>query len=372
MSVVLPPLLITTDVPLTEEIQRLAAVAGCGLELVADPADAIEHWRTAPVVVLDALAAARCSELALPRRPGVLLLHSSEDQGFWRAAFRVGAEHTLALPDDDAELVDLLAGTVERDGPHRAEVLGVLGGSGGAGASVLASAVALAAAQRGDRCLLLDGDPRGGGLDLAVGTEEADGLRWSGLTVSGGRIAASALADALPGRRFGAGCLSVLAGDRDDDAPSNLGGDTVAAVITAARRVYDTVVCDLPRTAGEPTTVGLRHCDLSVVVVPAEVRACAAASQIVRSLGGDLGSGRAVIRGPSRSGLTPGDVGRAVGLDVLTTIRSHPALPVALDKSGLGGTRFAGHGPLARAAREVLAELATVSTTGQPRRDGAA
>ncbi len=372
MSVVPPPLLITADVPLAEELQRLAAVAGCGLERVADPAAAGEHWRTAPVVVLDAVAAARCSELALPRRPGVLLLHTSEDEDFWRTAFRIGAEHTLSLPDDDAELVDLLASTVERDGPHRAEVLGVLGGCGGAGASVLASAVALAAARRGDRCLLLDGDPRGGGLDLAVGTEEADGLRWSGLTVSGGRIAASALADALPGRRFGAGSLSVLAADRDDDAPPSLDADTVAAVIMAARRVYDTVVCDLPRTVDDPTTVGLRHCDLSVVVVPAEVRACAAAGQIVRSLGGDLGPSRAVIRGPSRSGLAPDDVGRAVELEVLTTVRSQAALPVALDKSGLGGTRFAGRGPLARAAREVLAELTRVSTSGELRRDGAA
>ncbi|QGK68402.1 septum formation initiator [Allosaccharopolyspora coralli] len=372
MSATPQPLLITTDVPLSEEIQRLAAVAGCGLQRVADPSEVGEYWRTAPAVVLDAAAAARCVELALPRRPGVLLLHTSDDTDFWRAAFRVGAEHTLALPDDDAELVDRLAGTVECSGPHRAEVLGVLGGCGGAGASVLAAAAALAAAQRGDRCLLLDGDPCGGGLDLAVGTEEADGLRWSGLTVSGGRIAASALAEALPGRRFGAGTLSVLAGDRDDGAPPDLGAGAVDAVVTAARRVYDTVVCDLPRTVGELTNVGLRHCDLSVVVVPAEVRACAATAQVVRSLAGNLGSSRAVVRGPARSGLTSTDVGRAVGLDVLTTIRSNPALPVALDRSGLGGTRFAGRGPLARGAREVLAELTAVSAAGELRRDGAA
>ena len=60
-------------------------------------------------------------------------------------------------------------------------IVGVTGARGGAGASILASMLALTAARQGLRPLLVDGDPLGGGLDLMLGLEQADGLRCSGL-----------------------------------------------------------------------------------------------------------------------------------------------------------------------------------------------
>jgi hypothetical protein len=64
-----------------------------------------------------------------------------------------------------------------------------------------------------------------------------------------------------------------------------------------------------------------------------------------------------VVRGPAPGGLSVADVGRAVGLDVLVVMRSHPGLRAAVDRHGLCSGRFAARGPVGRAARGVLTAL---------------
>src|SRR5690242_21033170 len=46
--------------------------------------------------------------------------------------------------------------------------------------------------------ILIDGDPLGGGLDLLLGEEQADGLRWPGLAEVSGRVTPAALRRDLP------------------------------------------------------------------------------------------------------------------------------------------------------------------------------
>src|SRR5205814_44230 len=124
------------------------------------------------------------------------------DQQVCRGAGAVGAQHVAVLPDAEAWLVGALADAVESpaDGGR---VLAVVGGRGGAGASVFATAVAVAVAESGRHAMLVDCDALSGGLDLAVGAEKVDGLRWSGLTLASGRVSASALHAALPSARLG-------------------------------------------------------------------------------------------------------------------------------------------------------------------------
>src|SRR5690349_916184 len=62
-------------------------------------------------------------------------------------------------------------------------VLGVVGGSGGVGASSFAAVLAATAG----RSLLVDLDVAGGGLDVVLGIEAEAGARWSGLHLAGGR-----------------------------------------------------------------------------------------------------------------------------------------------------------------------------------------
>lgn len=352
-----PPLLITTDDRLAEEIQRLAAVSGCEPRRHSDPASVGAQWRTASLVLLDSAAAGAIVSCGLPRRGGVLVIRAGPAPDFWQAAFEVGAEQVIELPANEAALVEQLAGTLDEAAPGGGRVLAVLGGCGGAGASILASAVAVGAGRSGDQCLLLDCDPLGGGLDLVVGAEEVEGLRWSGLTVSGGRVPVAALHDALPARKIGSGALTVLSCDRDGPS-SGLTVHAVQAVIAAGRRAGETVVCDLPRSLPEAAAAALRLADLTVLVVPAEVRACAAAARLVtETRERAAGPIQLVVRGPAPGGLTVADVGRVVGLDVLTTMRPHPGLGAAVDRHGLCSGRFATRGPVGRAARRVLAAL---------------
>ena len=61
---------------------------------------------------------------------------------------------------------------------------------------MFATALAFAAPE----ALLVDVDPWGGGIDLALGGEADAGLRWPDLAVQGGRLDYAALRDALPAR----------------------------------------------------------------------------------------------------------------------------------------------------------------------------
>lgn len=349
------PLLITREPALVEEVSRLAAAAGGELEHAAKPA--AQRWRAAPLVLLDASSVAEVD--GLPRRHGIVVLCRGPAPDIWRAAFGIGADHVLDLPADEAGLIELLADTA--DAPARAgRILAILGGCGGAGASVLATAVAVSSARNGQRSLLVDCDPLGGGLDLAVGAETTDGLRWSGLTVNAGRLAASALHEALPQRRIGPGAITVLSCDRDGPS-TGLTPEAVRAVLGAGRRAGDTVVCDLPRTLPDAAVAGLGQADLTVVVVPAEVRACAAAARAVSGIrehtGGEIGL---VVRGPAPGGLRAADVARAVGAEVLAVMRAQPHLPAALDRGDFVMTR---KGPVSRAAQQILSALSRAETS---------
>ncbi|MGH3766285.1 MAG: septum site-determining protein Ssd [Pseudonocardiaceae bacterium] len=350
------PVMMMASGGLADEVTRLAAAAGCDPHRITDPGTAREEWTCAPLVLLDVAAALASASAGLPRRDGVVVICADGDPQVWRCAVAVGAQHVAVLPEAEAWLVGALADAIESPAdPGR--VLAVLGGRGGAGASVFAAAVAVAVADAGRQAILVDCDALGGGLDLTLGVEKMDGLRWSGLTLGDGRVPASALHAALPTPHLGGrGGLTVLSYDRPDRDRDGCGpdGTAVRTVCGAGRRAGDTVVCDLPRYPCDPGTAALETADLAILVVPAEVRACAAAATVaarVRRYGVAL---QLVVRGPAPGGITPADVGRTLGLPVLAAMRPQPGLAAALDRGVVPGRS---RGPLATAARQVLAAL---------------
>ncbi|HEY2725158.1 MAG TPA: septum site-determining protein Ssd [Pseudonocardiaceae bacterium] len=342
------PVVMMAPGALADELLRLAAAAGCEPEWVAGPDELRERWITAPLLLLDADAAECAASAGLPRRDGVVLVATASEPELWRRAVAAGAEHVAVLPDAEAWLVGAFSDAVEASGAPGG-VLAVLGGRGGAGASVFAVAAAVAAVESGRRSLLVDCDPLGGGLDLVLGAEGVAGLRWSGLALGSGRIAAAALHAALPAPRLGdKGGLTVLACDRDGPGPD---GAAVRTVCGAGRRAGEIVVCDVPRHPGESGTAALESADLAVLVVPAEVRACAAAATVAARVRRYGITPQLVVRGPAPGGLTPADVSRALDLPLLTSMRPQPGLAGALDRGAVPGR---GRGPLATAARRVI------------------
>lgn len=345
---------VVSDEPLLEELLKLAAAAGCDLERVPDVTAARGRWNTAPLVIVDEAAAEGCRGARLPRRNGVVLVASTEPRSAtWEHAVALGAEQVLRLPGGEQWLTEALADVVEGTGKPAGRVLSVLGGRGGAGASVFTAAVGLAALRRGRNALLIDCDPLAGGLDLVLGAENEQGLRWPETRLRSGRVSASALHAALPGRTRGEANLSILSGARDGHAPEP---DAVHAVIEAGRRSGDIVVCDLPRDLPRPASVALDLADLVALVVPAEVRACVAARKVAERILDRGARAGVVIRGPSPGGLRAEEVGHAVGLPVLATMSQQSGLARALEH---GDFSAGSRGPLASAANQVLDALTT-------------
>jgi secretion/DNA translocation related CpaE-like protein len=339
-----------SDPDLLDALLRLAAAAGCEVQRAVDPPQARAFWGDAPLVVLDSAAAAQCARAGLPRRGAVVVAVRGEPPAsVWRHAVAVGAEHVITLPEAEQWLVAALTDAAE--GPRtNGAVLAVVGGRGGAGASVLAAAVAVTAVREGARALLVDCDPLGGGLDLVLGAEDLGGLRWPGIGVEGGRVPAAALHAALPSPRVGRrdGALGVLSCDRSTHGPAPA---AVRAVVEAGRRAGDVVVCDLPRYPTDAATAALTVADLVALVVTADVRSSAAGARVATLLGRHGKPVRVVVRGPAPGGVEADEVARAVGAPLLAAMRPEPGLSRALER---GEAPPRPHGPLAGAARSVL------------------
>src|SRR5690606_37489262 len=149
----------------------------------------------------------------------------------WQLAADLGADQVIELPYAESWLVRRF--TESQSAPATAKLIATVPGSGGAGASVLATGLATTAVRQGIRPLLVDADPLGGGLDVLLGWEERAGLRWPDLTEASGAMSVDGLYTALPR----AGDLVVLSWDRSDlyEIPAN----AVDAVIDAGRRGSD-------------------------------------------------------------------------------------------------------------------------------------
>jgi secretion/DNA translocation related CpaE-like protein len=343
------PLVVTDDPVVREELLRIAATTGTELDVAPEAGAARRRWAAAGLVVVAADAAEGCARLRLPRRSGVVLLGVDlHDAGVWQRAVEVGAERVLFLPDCEPWLSTAFADAVEGSGPDGL-VVAVLGGRGGAGATTLASALAVTATRTGRSVLLVDGDPLGGGIDLVFGGEADRGLRWPDLDDTRGRVPAAALAEALP-RMDG---LSVLSWDRGSATP--VPAEAMAAVLAAGRRAHDLVVVDLPRAVDDAGRVVLAAAGCVLLVVPAEVRAAAAAGRVAGSVGLLCRDLRVVVRGPSPSGLDGTAVARALGLPLVGQLRPEPGLELALERGEAPGHR--GRGPLAELCGRLLEDL---------------
>jgi secretion/DNA translocation related CpaE-like protein len=192
-------------------------------------------------------------------------------------------------------------------------VIGVLAGSGGAGASVFAAVLAGQAAQHDRHSFLIDCDPAGGGLDVLLGCEQLPGPRWGQVRLAGSTLDPAVLVDSLP-RWQQVSFLSADTGQPLDPVP-------VALVLQAAQTV-STVVIDLPRAPSELRRAALRACDLVVLVMVAEVRALTATALLAAGL--DQDRTVVLVRGSARS-LSPGRIGELLCLPVLGRLPHDPA-----------------------------------------------
>ena len=336
-----PPLIITRDESLLDELLRLCAAAGVTPEVAGDAVTSLRSWTAAPLVLLGADLTAEVGVLQPVRRPGVHVVALGRvPDDLFRVALAVGAENVSELPASGSWVVESL--TDVGDARTSGQVIGVLGGSGGAGATTFACALGQVAALTSD-AVVVDCDPLGPGVDRVLGLEGRPGFRWDALCQTTGRLSARALREALP-HRGRLGVLSWYAA-----GTGTLQAFAAREAVSASRRGHDTVVLDLPRSPDPLVDELCSRCDRLLVLVVPTVAGVAAAARLCARFSDFAGVGL-VVRG---LGVEPDEVARATGVPVVATMLDQRGLEEAIDL-GLGPVRNP-RGRLGRAAREVLA-----------------
>ncbi|MCW2840967.1 MAG: hypothetical protein JWR55_2450 [Aeromicrobium sp.] len=334
-------LIATTDARVLDDGLRWCAALGVAAEHATDLTAVRRSWRRASLVVVGHDLAAELSRSGLPRREHVLVVADEPDR-WWSVAVALGAA-AVCRPVDEDRVIEVLARAV--DGRAEACLVAVVGAVGGAGASTLAAALGVAAHRRGLRPLVVDADPLGGGLELVLGAERAEGLRWDDFASTRGRVDAGTLAGVLPVHR-GVSSLSWATG-----APRALPA-SVPSVLDAAVRGFDLVAVDVPRhlEAAGAETVG--RAVLTVLLVPEEIAAVAAARHVLAGVRGCTES-VGLVCVARRAGIGSAAVSEALEMPVLARIRPDQRLRAAVDRGwGPGGSRR-----LRRAAATVLDTL---------------
>ena len=207
---------------------------------------------------------------------------------------------------------------------HR--VIGVVGCSGGVGASSLAVALALMASRRLGVCVAADGDLRGGGLDVTAGLEHLPGLRWPDLAAVQGDVDGAALVRSLPAQ----GALRVLAA-RGVVVPD----EVVMATVAGLSGVCPVTVVDvgprldcLPRRSGVVVVSGMSARQLAdaAVVVPTVLDAVEGGVQLV-------------LRAGRRDAEMAEEVAGHLELPLLGLLRDDPRASSDADRGGMPGAR---------------------------------
>lgn len=325
-----PPLVLAADAALRDELVRLAAAAGSVPEVLsATGPEALAAWPRASAAVVGGAEAVALAEAGAGRRAAVLVCCAEDDAwgpddpALLRAALALGADRVASLPHDAAAVTAALADA--GDPVTSAPVVAVVGGSGGAGASVLAAALATRAAARGPT-VLVDLDPVGPGAARLLGLDDGGGIGWPDLARGAGRLAAAELREAVPRTPAGVGVLGW------PGSPTSPGAATVREAVAAAARGHRAVVADLPRADLATHRELVAAARAVVLVARATVPGAWAAARLLGeeplAAPATLRRTLLVVRGDAQAAER---LGRALALDPVATVPDHRGLPESLD-----------------------------------------
>lgn len=357
------------------EATHVAAATGHGVIDTIDPREISRLMARAYAVLVDADTAGHVA--TLDRRPGIHFLAADPGPVDWRAALTCHAENAYVLPAQAAELLTALGharapqpGRESRPTPgpaapvgsgHSAPASGQAGGTliavcgavGGAGTSTLAAALARTVADH-HPVTLIDADGHSGGLDLLLGLEDTPGARWPDLRLGEGTVAGADLRAALPTTSDGIAVLSAARSTLAD--PFRLGPEHLRPVLEALGGAPGITVVDLP-AHGPVTQTVADTCDSFALLIPAEVRAAAAAAGLVAHLTRNRTATVGIARHRGWSGLTAEDLSRITHCQIIGELGRISRLPRAVE---LGGLPARLPGPLTATAR-LIAEDAGVT-----------
>ena len=336
------------DSELLDQVLSITAVIGVEPLVLGDVGLLRQHWALASMVLLGVDQATRVATMGLPRRTDVYLVaeeRTASQSQQW--SMQLGAA-LVTLPSSASWLSDAVsnaAGTGRRPG----QVICVVGGSGGVGASTLAAGLAFVAA-RTHRTMIIDADPLSGGLDLLLGAERTSGWRWPRLATARGHLGD------LTGQLPSVDGIDVLSMARAESPPGWAPhAEQLKAVVLSATRSHEMTVVDLSRSLGVAAWEALRRSELAVVVVRDDIRGIAAGREVVREFGEECERLGLVVRHGRSRLLEPNLVASGVGLPLLGSFVEDPTLVLAAERGDPPGR--SGRSSLSRLCRQLLDAL---------------
>jgi len=228
----------------------------------------------------------------------------------------------------------------------RSAVIGVLGTSGGVGASALAAALAVRAGRAGMDVVAVDLSPFGGGLDVTLGAEQEAGVRWADLVALAGAADGSAIVARLPALDG----VPVLSFGRDAAVVPEV--DVALQVVTALAASGRVVILDMT-VEGPYGAAVLALATQLVVVAGSEPRQLAALAVAGRWLQSRCDHVAVCLRGGRRVHEIAPLVESAMGLPVIGLLTEDRHLRADLVHGVAPGS--SGRGVLAAVADQCLA-----------------
>lgn len=320
-----PVVIAVEDAVLHPEATHIAAATGHPVVDARSAGELARLYSRAHAVFIDS---ARLSDVeGLAPRSGVFLLAKDTD---------LDSEGAFLLPAQAADVLKALGRLAAPALPTGGTVLAVTSSAGGAGASTLACAIARVAGGS----TLIDAQPYSGGIDLLLGIEGEIGARWGEIALGEGAVDPETLRRALPATDDGTAVLTFSRGGVTD---SECDPDRVIDVVESR----GVTVVDCPPWA---IPSGCGHV---AVVVPAEVRAAAAAARIVSECDATATPCSLVVRHRTWSGMSAEDVEKVAKADVIAEVPNIRRIVKATETAGLPARLPR---PLLKAAKAVLAE----------------
>lgn len=227
-------------------------------------------------------------------------------------------------------------------------VLGVVGASGGVGASTMTVALGVVALRGGLRCVCLDARPLGGGLDVVAGLDREPGLRWPQLDRVDGPVPGSDLLAHLPCTAR----LPVLSHGRQ--GAGEVPDAAAEGVLAGLREAVDLCVVDLPGVSHPGWSWWSSRVDTLLLVAGHVLPALAAASVVAPMVPAPPGGVWLAQRVGRRHGDLPEVSGRVLDLPVAAGVPDDPGVARALHR---GQPPAGSAGPLRRSCETTLAVL---------------
>lgn len=234
---------------------------------------------------------------------------------------------------------------VREESPH--VTIAVVATGGGAGASTLAAAIArVAAHERVGAVTLIDAVAYSGGMDLLLGIEKHEGLRWPDLNLGEGHIAAHDLRACLPTTDDG---IAVLTERRASDGTRSFRNhEDIETVLSALHSEPGISVVD-----AHPSHIP-RSIDAAVLVCPAELRCAARAEHLSAQLSAEQIPSCLVVRHRQWSSLSVEEIENLVRSEVIAEIGTIRGLTKTAESGGLPNRMPK---PLSIISHAVLAEF---------------